>query len=683
MSKIKLYLGTELLDYSDSANIKSQVYDLRSPDIGNSNKSYKLKIPLTLKNRKILGNIQQVNIHSEITDTMRLTMDGVELIRGEMETLSITESFLNVIINADSWVKSISGVSIRDLNWQGADEHEFNGANVEDSWTASIGTLYRYPMINFANSWSDSHGATGWILPHDFVCAWNMVKIMERIFLDAGFTIAGSNWCAQTANKNLYILGEETVADSEFLESKKLAVRVGTMLENRASVTHYTAASFTINFDFDPVDFGTETTDEGADYATATDIYTVPETGTYRFKFTAAIDCDHNNSYGYWSVTSQEATMRVYKGATVIASKTISTFDGGPTLCDTGYFYAEAGDEIKCRVDGASSGQYSSSTPKTAFLELTIITDFESVAFSELNKYKGTGLTMSPTTSLPDIDSLEFLKAIKQMANLRFWIDEQNKTVHIVDAPNFVGDTVVDWSDKLDYSDEPEQEFIASGWKKNILFRYKDDDSDQAYTEWVNSGGLPLTKEIVLSSVYAQKGKEVFENLVFTPTATGGYMQIGPINGEFPRIWGSQELEDIYDTPLWRAPKWAPRCLVWEGMSAAAITWNWYENYQDFNDGVYTPYSTYPKMGNFDLSDAYDAHWKGAIHYVDNSRLLKVRLRLSITDVIPFITKVGTVANEGFRATYKLNIEGIDMYFFITKLVFDGEFASVEMIQKM
>jgi hypothetical protein len=53
------------------------------------------------------------------------------------------------------------------------------------------------------------------------------------------------------------------------------------------------------------------------------------------------------------------------------------------------------------------------------------------------------------------------------------------------------------------------------------------------------------------------------------------------------------------------------------------------------------------------------------------------------SDLLQFITEQSNVENEGFRATYKLTIEGQPMYFILTSLVTDGTKAKCEFIQKM
>ena len=52
-------------------------------------------------------------------------------------------------------------------------------------------------------------------------------------------------------------------------------------------------------------------------------------------------------------------------------------------------------------------------------------------------------------------------------------------------------------------------------------------------------------------------------------------------------------------------------------------------------------------------------------------------------DFVPFIGEVGDSSTEGFRALYKINVDGDEMLCFVTKVTYDGEFAIVEMIQKI
>lgn len=684
MNKTQLYIGTDLLDFKDEVNIKLQCYDMRSSQIGNSNKSYTLNIPLTRGNKNILEHAHLINSRKQITERARLVLGGIELIRGLPRVLGINNKSIKIIIDSDDWVADISGVSLRDLSWTAPDTHTFNGTNVEASWGAANGFLYRYPLINFAELYTQEFGANAGIIPNDFVTMWNISQIVTKIFEDDGYVITG--FFDDSAIKEYYILSEEQVADEDFITNKALDVSVTNDSDNEDSITHGPGVPDTVSLIVNPVVMTTEATDEGGDYASNT--YTVPVDGTYRFLANVVMFCTHNNN-GNFSIITQSINYNILKnGSSVAAINPSSTtlFDAGNGFnLDSGWIYAEAGDTITMSIS-ASSRATNIGPLATVFLRMVSGSSTFENTWDKRNLYKGVGQTINPATELPDIDGLDFLIALKELFNLRFWLDQYNKTIYIESDPEFVGSTVVDWSDKVDFSKKIGQEIIAASYKKKQVWQYAPDTGDKAYTNHVANNGIPFTKEVTLTNASVQPGTDTRENSIFSPTVTGKMPQIADRTGQLPRIFsGDDFVSDVKPYPAHRAKKWNPRILIWVSPSASLTTgsWRWYESMQDFEDGVFDAKSTFPKAITPDYSDLYDNHWSRSFHFIDGSRALTATLVLNPSDLMAFITVVGTAANEGFRATYKLNVEDVDMYFYITRIISDGMLGKLTAIQKM
>ena len=83
------------------------------------------------------------------------------------------------------------------------------------------------------------------------------------------------------------------------------------------------------------------------------------------------------------------------------------------------------------------------------------------------------------------------------------------------------------------------------------------------------------------------------------------------------------------------------------------------------------------------MSDVYDDLWLKDFRRIDTGKLTTCTLKIKPYQIIPFTTKVGTVTEEGFRAGYKMNIEGIDSLFISNKVIADGDRVKCEFVQKI
>ena len=89
-------------------------------------------------------------------------------------------------------------------------------------------------------------------------------------------------------------------------------------------------------------------------------------------------------------------------------------------------------------------------------------------------------------------------------------------------------------------------------------------------------------------------------------------------------------------------------------------------------------------MATPDMSDMYDEYLLKDWNRIEKNKIVTVTLVLTPAEIMKFMTVVGTAPwNEGFRATYKLNIEGVDMFFICSKIITDGDRVQAEFIQKM
>jgi len=693
MSKTQLYIGTSLLDFNGEVNVKRQVNDYRDLEVGSNVTSYPLDIPLTRTNRPLLGFVNDIRSRVEVTEQSRLIVNGMEIIRGKFRMLKVYGNMAKAIIEGNDWLSGIKGTSIKDISWAGGDEHTFTSANIVASWTAAAGAFYRYPLINFSELISADYGVGGSaVYPYEFYPMWNVEDIVTKLLLDSGYTLASGSFFAGTFGRSLYLLSDPKPAADDFITGKNLNVYVNDNTDNQDSASIATTASDTLTVT-QVVDIDAETEDEGSDFVPANNEYTVPEDGTYRFKFTTEIYCSFNRSPASWTVLSNNLSLQIRKNSTaieIVSASGVTAFDSGNAVysVDTGYIHLEAGDKIEAYVSMSAQGTNDSPGTLTAYLYLMAgtTTSFLENQWSEQNLWPGIGKTISPADYLPDMSGVDLLKGLKEAFNLRFFVDRMNKTIYIETSNDFYnyGSEIIDWTDKIDYTDDIDIEIISSNYNQIQKLKWKPDTTDKAYSNEVSANGVPLMKEITLDSEYVKDGIKDRPNSVFSPTVLGDMPQIGHWADLVPRIFGDAEfVSSSRAYPANRPKAWNPRLLVWNGMVSLTGSGN-FNYYEDIEDSSASNYTTFPSASTPDMSDMYDDYWLRDWNRIEKNKIVTCTLKLTPAELMKFNTVLSTSPlTEGFRAAYKLNIEGVDMLFICSEITTDGSRVRGEFIQKM
>jgi len=688
MSNTRLYIGTELLDFNSTINVKRQLNDYRDLSVGSSNKSYTLEIPLTRTNMRVLEQVQDVRSRQEVEDEARLVVNGTEVIKGKFRILQVNAKAVKGIIEADDWVDEIAANALDELDWSG-DTHTFNATNIVNSWSAAAGALYRYPMINLGQITSENWGPNAPFYPYDFpVPAWNVEDIVTKLLAASGYTLAASGFFAGTFGRSLYLLSRPAAAREDYITGKGMHAYANLNNDNYDSDVVATGDPISLQVNQVLV-MDAEVEDEGSDYSTATHRYTAPEDGTYRLQTKIEVWSDANRNPAKYTVSGNTIAWSIRKNGTALESHSdsgTSLFDSGNEFTlDTGYVYLEAGDYIDVHVNITVNGSNNSPNPENIQLYIVSSTSDDSYLKTVWDyhcRWPGVGQTMSPADWLPALNGLDFLKGLKQAFNLRFWVDRMNRTVYVETSDDFYGTTVVDWSEKVDYGAGYEMEVIASNYKNVQRFKWRPDTGDKAYTNYVNENGVPFTKELTLASEYVRQGVEERENDVFAPTVRGKHYQIGHYGALVPQIHGSGDyVSTARPYPADFATQWEPRLLEWKGLVSLGTGNFWW--YGDFEDSSYTNYTTFPSVETPDMSDVFDDYLLKDWRRIEKNKILTCTLWLTPAEIMKFMTVVGTAANEGFRATYKIAIEGVPMYWVCSRITTDGDRVKCEFIQKM
>jgi len=659
---ISLYIGTELADFSEAFNVGYSVRDISSIDFGSTNRSYPLNLPLTRQNKKLLKFNSEADVKTEVTDIARLYLNDMLVISGRLIVQGFNDFFASTYIESDTWLDDLKDRKMSELDLS-AHDHLLTHQNVEDSWSASY-PAYRYPMIDFGGLQSGQSGASAQWLPTDFIPMISIKTLVEKIF--EPYTIV-SSWLSTAFIKDLFILAKETILSDEFVKGKELSADCTGESGNSDTVTVAASGSGTAILNNHVIIFSNETTDEGNDFNAPTGVYTVPETGTYRFKAVLIVRSNGNTS----PFTETIGNMTLTIEQTGSASRTLKTVSAATIVnnsshtLDSGYVHLVAGDEITVQASMYSTATNGGGVAADLTVDIEGTSSIELI-WGQANRYSGLNKTIALDEMLPDMKQIDFLAAIRDIANLAFWFDKAKQNIYIEPWDSFISSTVIDLTSYIDFENTP-SENISTNYPKSLFFRWKGDASDKAHEDYSKYNTATIgEKEVVLTSQFARQETE-YRDHPFSSSVTGPNYTISDNTNEHVRIFAEWPIPPYI--MFNRMIGFNTRLVEWKGLTAL----NWYYETELHN--------WYPKIAPVTWSDLYTKYWMKYFHYVDKGKLYTFRMKIG-NRLNQFFTVVNSATSEGFRPTYKVTLKGVDHYFFLQKLTTDGNIAEIEMIVK-
>lgn len=658
----KLYIGSELTDFNEAFNVVFAIGDIRDLSAGSNNKTYTLSLPLTKTNKRLLKFISQPDVKSEPSAIGRLYIGEQLIIQGSIlitKPSSNGNTTANIIISQDDWIDSLANKKMTDLSFSG---HALTHDIVYNSWLDPY-SAYRYPMIDFGALVSGETSSTAKWSPNDFIPMIRIVDLINKIL--SPYTII-SSWLATSFIKDLYILAKETIVSDSFITGKGLNKQVQTTSDNQFSDTINTGVTKDFILADANIDLNTGT-DEGSDYDGTYNWYVVPETGTYNFIFIA---CPVTVIPVGVTINGQQHIIAIKRtrGASTITLVTQSTLFistdifGITYTIKTGYVHFEAGDKVfatRYMIQNLTN----SGAIKTITMNYSVVTAL-SLIWTNANKYSGIGSDVNLAEMLPDMTQVDFLSAIRNIFNLRFWLDKSKQNLYIEPWDQFLSSTVIDLTEFIDF-DSPDTELISPNYSKTTTLKWKDDTSDVAYTEYLKSAAGPGQKDITLTSLFAKPGIDTSKEHPFSSLITGFNQTIAQYTTPVPRIWNvvPEYPYIIFD----RKTGFNTRIVHWDGLTAG-FTW-YYEG---------DTKTQYPKISGLDWSTIYSSYWQKLFHYIDKGKLFTVRMKVKPMFLTQFFTVINSATSEGFRPTYRINND----YYFLQQITTDGSIAECELIIK-
>jgi len=669
---ISLYIGSEKADFDEVFNVMFSIGDIRNLGFGSANKTYTLNLPLTKTNKRLLSFINQIDVKTETSAIGRLYLGDLLVISGTIKVLSGNDYYTKIVIDSDSWIDQLASKKLSELDFS-ASNHDLTHANVENSWSASY-PVYRYPMISYGGLMSGEKDTAARWLPCDFVPMISIASIITKIL--APHTIS-STWLASTYIKDLFILGNEKIASNDFIQNKQFEVLVANDTDNQDSTSIPNGSSGNSIINYAKVLMTVETSDEGSDWSN--DTYTVPEDGTYKFSVSLKLG---NNAPATpdFTITNEEVTIQIVsvRGAstTVLAQVSAASYVATELIENITYavatdqYHLEAGDEVSVLLYLECSVSNGGASP----IDLIIGVKNTSIGFENVwnntNRYPGINKSIVLSNYLPDMTQVDFLAAIRDLCNLRFFKDRSRNAIYSEPWDQFITDAAIDITDYIDF-ESIDREYISQHYNKKINFKWTNDTGDKMYEEYlkINADG-PGNKELTLTSIYTNP-ETLQKAHPFTGILTGPHEVIGAWALQIPKIW--EAVPEYPYNDYKRKVGFNTRLVHWDGLTAG-LTW-YYETETK---------NTYPKISAVTWDYLYTNYLMKFYHYIDKGKLLTVKMKVLPTFLTQFFTviNIGFPSLEGFRPTYKITIKGADHFFILQKVTSDGITAELELILK-
>ena len=599
----------------------------------------------------------------------------------------------NVIVfdNSVDFFQTVGDKLLTDLDISSSD-HTYNQTNIENAWNNHTFTdLYQYPLLD--------KNAQGYETI-DFKPCFYHKGLLLKIAEENGYNLEGSFLDSNTQyDKELIGWDGETpkLTDSQVL-SRKYASNLNTAKTTIGTYTHSSWNGFgnlvfgnviEADVNYETIDFDNTTTyvsDPTLSY------WEVSQSGRYDFTFNNRLEVTAENLD-----LVNSALSKAYKGANTENSRfkilvrielwdSISNTVVGSTTTDLGYFSSiGAGLTETADLDkvvtmsgvqviegqelypvytltssenfGWSKGGSSPEVAQDVELELnvydTLIAGGDSSWFN----------TPSLAKNIVDGDNIEvglyLPKKIKQRDLFndlvrRFNLYIRRHPIHektlILETRDDYYDTttVLDWTQKKDYSNQDNVKFLAELQDKEIIFSYKEDNSspyNEAYTE--STGDLYGQKKIEFDNDFVQNTKNITSVFSTAPLLFKGLEgndvivpNIDSADGKrIPALlyWGG--LIDVKDS-LGVASTFD---ITWGNTTPTVVSRSTYP-YAGHYDDPYTPtldihygevtYEYYGILLNsLTNNNLFNTYWRNYINQITNGKLITSNFLLKETDI--------------------------------------------------
>ncbi|TWF38848.1 hypothetical protein FHW36_10671 [Chitinophaga polysaccharea] len=508
----------ELLDLTEDidTDFTYSIQDIREPDKRRTDFSKTIDLPGTPKNNALFAQIFDINVENEYNPALPnigynfnpnkaakviVLVDGIQVFRGVLRLLKVTRNKdlityeTNVLGRLSDILFALGDSKLSDLDFSDLD-HTLDVGTIEASWYGTPGTGYVYPLIDYGMSVDGVNFPITGFRPAVYV-----LEYINRIFANAGFTYK-CNFFAQPYFRGLHIPCTEkkeynqTATQARFLECySRERYTVNRRTGQWREVYNWWGGTVVK----DKYGFIEVTDDESR--------------GT---KIIITRNITTSFQFSMWFIVKNEGCyMNIRKNGQVIASKKLGSYHvvHHQEIIEIPKQDWVAGDVLTMSMD------MSPRNVSTIFPESSVIapspTDDSPYPVDD-----GAPVMMHDLIS-SSVAQKDFFKSIILMHNLYVFTDE-NDDKNLIITPetwfydNYAGNAV-DWTSKVDYSQEIEVTPMGQLTSKEFIFTYKKDTdyyNDDRYFKKYNE--VFGQKKFVAENEFEKDQNKV--ELIFSPT---------------------------------------------------------------------------------------------------------------------------------------------------------------------
>lgn len=228
---MRLFIDGQETDIDSSADISVSlsISSLTSIEYGRTGYSKSITIPMTARNREIMGDCEQLNARDRFNDAMhsaRIEDNGFTVLEGAVflaecsNTLAGGYYKFNIIGAGKQWAQYASSQKFSALFPEYA--ATITGSKIRQSWTDASYVRYLpvqrgiYELENSSVSLMPAVRVLSTSDYHPFINIWSVV---ERVFGDAGYSVS-SRFMDSPWFRSLYMSGNYPTREAELLKEK-------------------------------------------------------------------------------------------------------------------------------------------------------------------------------------------------------------------------------------------------------------------------------------------------------------------------------------------------------------------------------------------------------------------------------------------------------------------------------
>jgi hypothetical protein len=606
--------------------LTKQISDISDPQSRVADYTKTIKVPGTANNNKIFNyvfdlaryttNESGVNFNTAFNANYRansyLYRNNVLQSSGYLQLVNVlklddgsVEYELNFIGRVKNIFSDIDGKYMSDIDLTGMN-HVLNYDTVTATWSDHTDRGYVYPLIDYGQVKNQDYYKLSNLYP-----AVSIINILGTMFLEAGYTYSSTFLTSELFQSLIMPYnGGQFKIDETQVEKRSFEVRVGTgtgYLDNSDYINLNPLSgriAATVPFD----DIIQDTTPSGLDASGYFYEYNTDTQGSYKFKVFLECTLKNTSPINVITISQTVSVIRLRGGIfTAIDSTTVRTFftainqeNNIQITLDSGIFNDFlAGDKIYVYVDRPYYG-FLGGAPLTITdaLSIKISSTWYMTPNTDLNFFEGINVDMNRV--LPkDLKQSDFLIWLVKMFNLYIEVDKYDDKKLIIEPRNtfYQSNSVVDWTNKVDYSKDITIKPVGALENKRYTYQYKADEDVynkdyQRQSEYTYGHRVfEVENEFVTDTEKIEVG--------FAPTVLTSY-------SGHTRVVSSIQNFDSQGKATGRAGK--PRILFYKKYTLTDTATPWY---LVTNENGETAIYDYPYAGHYDdyLTPANDLSW--------------------------------------------------------------------------